>query len=227
MDRHRGTAAGSGTPHPEAQTPVGIRPQPGCLSGGCGAHGIPSVPGSHRHTARKDPGAVVLITATLGSRVEGCPASSPQLRKNPHTWPVTDSAPGTVSPGLSDGTTCATCEPASLVRGSIVPGRKDLSRPARFCDILRALGGSRHRSAEGPREGSFRSRNRRGTPTSMNRRLDMHAQVSGRRAYAWMAVCKTVGLAYAGSNPAPATIKLAGQTRSNGPGLMRCGSGLR
>jgi hypothetical protein len=154
------------------------------VSGGCGARGIPSVPGSHRHTARKDPGAVVLITTTLGSRVEGCPASSPQLRKNPQTCPVTDSAPGTVSPGLSDGTTCATCEPASLVRGSIVPGRKDLSRPARFCDILRPLGGSRHRSSEGPWEGSFRSRNLHGTPTSMNRRLDMHAQVSGRRAYA-------------------------------------------
>jgi hypothetical protein len=40
-------------------------------------------------------------------------------------------------------------------------------------------------------------------------------------------VCKTVGLAYVGSNPTPATIKLAGQTRSGGPGLMRCGSGLR
>jgi len=38
--------------------------------------------------------------------------------------------------------------------------------------------------------------------------------------------CKTVGLAYVGSNPTPATIKLAGQTRSGGPGLMRCGSGL-
>ena len=41
------------------------------------------------------------------------------------------------------------------------------------------------------------------------------------------AVCKTVGLAYVGSNPTPATIKLAGQTRSVGPGLVRCGSGLR
>ena len=40
------------------------------------------------------------------------------------------------------------------------------------------------------------------------------------------AVCKTVGLAYVGSNPTPATIKLAGQTRSVGPGLVRCGSGL-
>ena len=40
------------------------------------------------------------------------------------------------------------------------------------------------------------------------------------------AVCKTVGLAYAGSNPAPATIKLAAQTRSSGPGRVRCGSGL-
>ena len=40
------------------------------------------------------------------------------------------------------------------------------------------------------------------------------------------AVCKTVGLAYVGSNPTPATIKLAGQTRSSGPGLVRCGSGL-
>ena len=44
---------------------------------------------------------------------------------------------------------------------------------------------------------------------------------------AWIVmVCKTVGLAYVGSNPTPATIKLAGQTRSRGPGLMRCGSGL-
>ena len=41
------------------------------------------------------------------------------------------------------------------------------------------------------------------------------------------AVCKTVGLAYVGSNPTPATIKLAGQTRSSGPGLVRWGSGLR
>jgi hypothetical protein len=40
------------------------------------------------------------------------------------------------------------------------------------------------------------------------------------------AVCKTVGLAYVGSNPTPATIKLAGQTRSIGSGLVRYGSGL-
>jgi hypothetical protein len=34
-------------------------------------------------------------------------------------------------------------------------------------------------------------------------------------------VCKTVGLAYVGSNPTPATRKHAGQTRSGGPGLIR------
>ena len=60
-----------------------------------------------------------------------------------------------------------------------------------------------------------------------NKRPEKYRQVSGRRACAWMAVCKTVGLAYVGSNPAPATIKLAGQTRSSGPGLMPSGSGLR
>ncbi len=49
---------------------------------------------------------------------------------------------------------------------------------------------------------------------------------AGQGACAWMAVCKTIGLAYVGSNPTLATIKLAGQTRSSGSGLMRCGSGL-
>ena len=42
-----------------------------------------------------------------------------------------------------------------------------------------------------------------------------HLRSSGQRSV------KTVGLAYVGSNPTPATIKLAGQTRSRGPGLMR------
>ena len=37
----------------------------------------------------------------------------------------------------------------------------------------------------------------------------------------WMAFCKTVGLAYVGSNPTPATRKRAGQARSSGPGLVR------
>src|SRR5216683_6979338 len=41
------------------------------------------------------------------------------------------------------------------------------------------------------------------------------------------AVCKTVGLAYVGSNPTPATSKSAAQTRSGGPGLVRSGSGLK
>jgi hypothetical protein len=40
------------------------------------------------------------------------------------------------------------------------------------------------------------------------------------------AYCKTVGLAYVGSNPTPATSKAAAQTRSGGPGLVRRGSGL-
>jgi hypothetical protein len=54
----------------------------------------------------------------------------------------------------------------------------------------------------------------------------LSSQVAGHGSIRAVTVCKTVGLAYVGSNPTPATIKLAGQTRSRGPGLMRCGSGL-
>ena len=70
------------------------------------------------------------------------------------------------------------------------------------------------------------SRNLDGTPSLVSKRPEKYRQVSGRRACAWMAVCKTVGLAYVGSNPTPATIKLAAQTRSSGPGRVLCGSGL-
>ena len=70
------------------------------------------------------------------------------------------------------------------------------------------------------------SRNLDGTLTLVSKLPEKYPQVSGRRVCAWMAVCKTVGLAYVGSNPTPVTIKLAGQTRSVGPGLVRCGSGL-
>ena len=49
------------------------------------------------------------------------------------------------------------------------------------------------------------SRNLDGTLPLVSRRPEKYRQVSGRRACAWMAVCKTVGLAYVGSNPTPAT----------------------
>ena len=42
-------------------------------------------------------------------------------------------------------------------------------------------------------------------------------QVSGHCDVSRETVCKTVGLAYVGLNPTPATIKLAGQARSSGP----------
>ena len=44
-----------------------------------------------------------------------------------------------------------------------------------------------------------------GTPSPVSKRSEKFRQVSGRRVCAWMAVCKTVGLAYVGSNPTPAT----------------------
>ena len=49
------------------------------------------------------------------------------------------------------------------------------------------------------------SRNLDGTLPLVSRRPEKYWQVSGRRVCAWMAVCKTVGLAYVGSNPTPAT----------------------
>ena len=49
------------------------------------------------------------------------------------------------------------------------------------------------------------SRNLDGTPSLVSKRPEKYRQVSGSRACAWMAVCKTVGLAYVGSNPTPAT----------------------
>jgi hypothetical protein len=49
------------------------------------------------------------------------------------------------------------------------------------------------------------SRNLDGTPSLVSKRPEKYRQLSDRRACAWMAVCKTVGLAYVGSNPTPAT----------------------
>ena len=48
-------------------------------------------------------------------------------------------------------------------------------------------------------------RNLDGTPSLVSKRPEKYRQVSRRRVCAWMAVCKTVGLAYVGSNPTPAT----------------------
>ena len=49
------------------------------------------------------------------------------------------------------------------------------------------------------------SRNLDGTLPLVSKRPEKYRQVNGRRVCAWMAVCKTVGLAYVGSNPTPAT----------------------
>jgi hypothetical protein len=49
------------------------------------------------------------------------------------------------------------------------------------------------------------SRNLDGTLPLVSKRPEKYRQVSGGRVCAWMAVCKTVGLAYVGSNPTPAT----------------------
>jgi hypothetical protein len=49
------------------------------------------------------------------------------------------------------------------------------------------------------------SRNLDGTLPLVSKRSEKYRQISGRRVCAWMAVCKTVGLAYVGSNPTPAT----------------------
>jgi len=49
------------------------------------------------------------------------------------------------------------------------------------------------------------SRNLDGTLPLVSKRPEKYRQVSRRRVCAWMAVCKTVGLAYVGSNPTPAT----------------------
>ena len=71
------------------------------------------------------------------------------------------------------------------------------------------------------------SRNLDGTPSLVSKRPEKYRQVSGRRACAWMAVCKTVGLAYVGSNPTPATIKTPGQAWYRAILPVGSGSGLR
>jgi len=70
-------------------------------------------------------------------------------------------------------------------------------------------------------------RNLGGTPPRLGALLEVYAQVKDSARRGRVAVCKTVGLAYVGSNPTPATNKIPGQTwcprSSQGPR----GSGVR
>jgi hypothetical protein len=75
------------------------------------------------------------------------------------------------------------------------------------CQFRGRVCGRVHRRSS---EGIWISRNLDGTPSLVSKRPEKYRQVSGRRACAWMAVCKTVGLAYVGSNPTPATSETPG-----------------
>jgi hypothetical protein len=88
---------------------------------------------------------------------------------------------------------------------------------------VRGLFRARPWPATAPEPGTYGRIADDGSPES---RLEALTRWSAGVTRAERAGCKTVGLAYVGSNPTPATIKLAGQARSVGPGLMRFGSGL-
>jgi hypothetical protein len=70
-------------------------------------------------------------------------------------------------------------------------------------------------------------RNLGGTPPRPGALLEVYAQVKGSARLRRVAVCKTVGLAYVGSNPTPATCKAARQDRCRRSSEALKVSGLR
>jgi len=107
---------------------------------------------------------------------------------------------------------------ADHVRAIVRYCRKVCSVPVPGHRVAVRAGRMHRRSSEGLMLAVSLSRNLDGTPSPLGRRPEEYGQVSGGRSGAWMAVCKTVGLAYVGSNPTPATTCESGPCPGASPG---------